>query len=76
MIKIYKNLARKMWENGEDVMIIPNHVRPTGILAFWSHRPEGELENGAFDKLCNAIHYYNCSPETGMELAFYAKELS
>ena len=73
MVKITKGLARKMYENGEDVMIIPSRVRPTGPLAFWSRKPDGELEEGAFDKLCNAIHYYNCSPETGMSLVYYAK---
>ena len=73
MVKITKGLARKMYENGEDVMIIPCRVRPTSMLAFWSRKPDGELEEGAFDKLCNAIHYYNCSPETGMSLVYYAK---
>ena len=75
MVKITKALARKMYENGEEVMIIPNRVRPDGILASWTSKPEGELEPDAFEKLCNAIFYYNCSPETGMKLAFYAKEV-
>ena len=75
MVKITKALAKKMYENGEQVMIVPDRVRPTSVLAFWSVKPEGELEADAFDKLCNAIHYYNCSPETGMKLVFYAKEV-
>ena len=64
-----------MWENGEEVMVIPNRINPTSPLAAWISRPEGELEAGAFEKVCNAVHYYNCSPETGMELVFFAKEL-
>lgn len=75
MIKITKTLARKMWERGEEVMIIPDRVKPDGILASWTRKPEGLLEFDAFNKLCNAIHYYNCSPETGMKLAYYAKEV-
>ena len=75
MTKITKALARKMYNKGEQVMIIPDRVRPTSKLAFWSTKPDGELEEDAFDKLCNAIFYYNCSPETGMKLAFYAKEV-
>lgn len=73
MVKITKALARKMFENGEEVMIIPNKVRPNGLLASWLRKPENE--DGDFEKLCNAIFYYNCSPETGMKLAFYAKEV-
>ena len=73
MVKITKALARKMYNNGEEIMIIPNKVRPNGMLASWLRKPENE--DGDFEKLCNAIFYYNCSPETGMNLAYYAKEV-
>ena len=74
MVKITKTLARKMYNNGEEVMIIPNKVRPNGMLASWTTKPADDLD-ADFDKLCNAIFYYNCSPETGMNLAYYAKEV-
>lgn len=74
MVKITKALARKMYNNGEEVMIIPNKVRPNGMLASWTTKPNDD-PNADFDKLCNAIFYYNCSPETGMNLAYYAKEV-
>ena len=73
MIKVWKNYARKAYERGEEVMIIPDKVRPTGILASWQQNPNAQA--GDFDKLCNAIHYYNCSPETGTKLAYYVKEV-
>ena len=74
MVKITKALARKMYNNGEEVMIIPNKVRPNGMLASWTSKPADD-SSADFDKLCNAIFYYNCSPETGMNLAYYAKEV-
>ena len=74
MVKITKALARKMYNNGEEVMIIPNKVRPNGMLASWTTKPADD-HDADFDKLCNAIFYYNCSPETGMNLAYYAKEV-
>ena len=74
MVKITKALARKMYNNGEEVMIIPNKVRPNGMLASWTTKPADDAD-ADFDKLCNAIFYYNCSPETGMKLAYYAKEV-
>lgn len=74
MVKITKALARKMYNNGEEVMIIPNKVRPNGMLASWTTKPTDDPD-ADFDKLCNAVFYYNCSPETGMNLAYYAKEV-
>ena len=71
MIKVTKGMARKLYNDGEEIMIIPNRVRPDGVLASWL-RKENDVD---FDKLCNAIHYYNCSPETGMTLVYYAKEV-
>lgn len=74
MVKITKGMARKLYNEGKEVMIIPNRVRPTGILASWTTKPNDDPD-ADFDKLCNAIFYYNCSPETGMKLAYYAKEV-
>lgn len=74
MVKITKALARKMYNEGSAVMIIPSRIRPTSILASWTTKPANDPD-ADFDKLCNAIHYYNCSPETGMGLTYYAKEV-
>lgn len=40
----------------------------------WTSKPADDPD-ADFDKLCNAISYYNCSPETGLGLTYYAKEL-
>jgi hypothetical protein len=74
MVKITRALAKKMYDSGEEIMVIPNRVRPNGILAGWTSKPADD-PTADFDKLCNAVFYYNCSPETGMKLAFYAKEV-
>lgn len=74
MMQITKGLARKMYDNGEEIMIIPNKVRTNSPLAFWTTKPMDD-PSADFDKLCNAIFYYNCTPETGMKLAYYAKEV-
>ena len=74
MVKITRALAKKMYDNGEEIMVIPNRVRPDSILAGWTSKPTDD-PTADFDKLCNAVFYYNCSPETGMKLAYYAKEV-
>ena len=73
MIKITKGMAQKLYNEGKEVMIIPDRIRTNSPLASWLVKPADESVD--FDKLCNAIHYYNCTPETGMKLAFYAKEV-
>jgi len=73
MIKITKGMARKLYNEGAEVMIIPSRVRPNGMLASWITKPEDD--SVSFEQACNAIHYYNCSPETGMSLVYYAKEI-
>lgn len=74
MIKITKGMARKLYNEGKEVMIIPNRIRPTSMLASWTTKPADDPD-ADFDKLCNAIFYYNCSPETGTNLVYYAKEI-
>ena len=74
MVKITKALAKKMYDNGDEIMVIPSRVRPNGMLASWTTKPKDD-PSADFEKLCNAIFYYNCSPETGMTLHYYAKEV-
>lgn len=73
MIKITKGMARKLYNEGKEIMVIPSKIRPTSILAAWYHK-SAEADD-TFEKLCNTIFYYNCSPETGMNLVYYAKEV-
>jgi len=73
MVKITKALAKKMYEQGHAIMVVPCKVRPDGKLASWISKPDDP--DATFEKLCNAIFYYNCSPETGMNLVYYAKEV-
>lgn len=72
MMKITKGMARKLYNQGEEVMIIPNRIKTNSPLAAWITKPEDN--SVSFEQTCNAIHYYNCSPETGMTLAFYGKD--
>lgn len=74
MVKITKALAKKMYDNGEEILILPNKMKVTSTMAVWVTKPQ-EAEADAFEKLCNVFFYYNCSPETGMNLAYYAKEV-
>lgn len=74
MVKVTKALAKKMYDEGSEVMVIPSKIRPNSILANWTSKPQND-STADFEKLCNAVFYYNCSPETGMTLAYYVKEV-
>jgi len=73
MIKITKGMARKLYNEGTEIMVIPNRIRVDSPLAGWITKPEDN--SVSFEQMCNAVHYYNCSPKTGMTLAYYAKEI-
>ena len=73
MIKITKGMARKLYNKGEEIMVIPDRIRTNSPLAGWITKPEDN--SVSFEQMCNAIFYYNCSPETGMTLVYYAKEV-
>ena len=73
MIKITKGMARKLYNEGAEIMIIPNQICPTSMLNAWYHK-SAEADD-TFEKLCDIIFYYNCSPETGMSLVYSAKEI-
>lgn len=75
MIKVSKTYARTLYNAGKEIMIIPNKMRTDSFMASWITKPEGGDPTMDFEKLCNAISYYNCSPETGMGLAYYIKEM-
>ena len=73
MMKVTKTYARTLYNAGKAVMIIPNKMRTDSFMAVWQTKPDDD-PYADFDKLVNAISYYNCSPETGMGLCYYAKE--
>ena len=51
MVKITKALAKKMYDNGEEIMVIPSRIRPNGMLASWTSKPADD-PSADFDKLC------------------------
>ena len=74
MVKITKALAKKMYDNGEEIAVVPSRINPKSPLFGWITKPT-EDPDASFEKLCNAVFYYNCSPKTGMSLVYYAKEV-
>jgi hypothetical protein len=70
LIRVHKTTAKKMFNNGEKLVICPNNLRP-GFPWF----PDATIDNKEetdFDKHINSFSYYNCiNKETGYYIAYY-----
>ena len=71
--RITKTQARKIYNGGGVVYIIPRNCYPSGV---WL--TAYEMENGggrSFDSIVNEYTYYNCNAFLGYYPAFYLREV-
>lgn len=75
--RVSKPSARKLYNSGVEIYIIPHKVRPCtacGIGAFYSKDLYVDFD-GDFDALVNQYTYYNCQyNEWGKYPAFYVRK--
>ena len=71
MTKIRKNTARKLFNDGQELIIIPCKCAPGGAWLTGFRICKNDLENADFDRLINEFEYYNCNAEMGKYTAFY-----
>ena len=66
--RIDKRIARKLYDQGVPVLIIPHKCSPRGA---WVTGFEMINNGRAFDAFVNEFTYYNCCNESGYYPAFY-----
>ena len=69
--RINKKQARSLYNNGIDIMIIPNKCSPNNLwfIGIWYNV---NISGSDFDKLVNEFEYYNCNyAELGKYAAYY-----
>ena len=71
MVKIRKNTARKLFNNGHELIIIPCKCAPGRVWLTGFKICKNNLENADFDRLINEFEYYNCNSELGRYTHFY-----
>lgn len=81
--RISKPAARKAYQSGETVYLIPCKLSPVNMYMpamGISCKPSQDTSPvyypscaATFDSRVNAFEYYNCSPETGNYTAFYSR---
>lgn len=78
MIKINKSEARKQFNFGVNVYIIPNKMNINNMVIPFYKMNSWELKlldnNITFDKFINEYEYYNCRYETGYYCSYYLVE--
>jgi hypothetical protein len=73
--RISKKQARKLYDSGKDIRVVPCKYRPDNewIKFNINNTYESATSQRTFDKIINDIEYYNCCYETGYYAAFYIK---
>lgn len=71
MIKIRKNTARKLFNNGKELILMPCkcHWGAVGLMGIAISK--NYITHADFDSLVNAFEYYNCNSQLGNYTAFY-----
>lgn len=73
--RIDKRVARKMYNEGLDVVFIPCNMRPDSDWGLGIPQNKNNIGNDGtdFDKLVQLYQWYNCNAETGKYVAFYVE---
>lgn len=75
MKRISKAAARKIWNNGENFIMVPCKLSPKGLGACFTRCDlSNDWQHDSFDALINEFSFYNCNRETGQHVAFYLEE--
>ena len=76
MKRINKATARKMWNEGNNFIIVPCKCSPMGLGALYTSTDlsSEDIPRRSFDSFVNEFEYYNCNAETGRYAAFYTGE--
>lgn len=71
MQKLNKSQARKAFNNGLELKIIPHKANPNSPWFSGANYKNNNSFVESFDELVNSITNYNCNSELGYYLAYY-----
>ena len=74
-IRISKSEARKIYDRGESICIIPCKLEPFTPWPCEFITEVDRWEKEGFDELVNAMEYYNCYQKMGRYVNFYKMEV-
>ena len=73
--RVTKTVALRKYLCGEELIVAPHKVNPSTRWCNYStvSNPNRVGDKQDFEKIMNAIRYYNCNPETGYYLSYYVR---
>lgn len=74
--RVDKRIARKLYNEGKDVMFCPCNMRPDHTFGMGILENKDWLgnEGKSFDEVSDWYTWYNCNSETGRYVAYYMVE--
>lgn len=71
MKKVNKSVARKAFNNGEIVHVVPCKANPASMWFRDSMIVISKLRTPDFDAIVEKFQYYNCNAQLGKRVAYY-----
>lgn len=71
MTKVSKAAARKAFNNGEYVHLVPSKANPASMWFRDSMIVISKLRTPDFDAIIEKFQYYNCNAQLGKRVAYY-----
>ena len=73
--RVTKTVALKKYLNGQEIIVAPCKMNPSTMWCNYStiSNPNRVAGREDFEKVLNAIRYYNCNNETGRYLSYYIR---
>ena len=71
MTKVNKAAARKAFNNGQFVHVVPNKANPNSIWFRDCMIVISKLRTPDFDAIVEKFQYYNCNNQLGKRVAYY-----
>lgn len=71
LVKTTVNTARKLFDNGDTVYLLPNKVKLGNAWIMPFAVSQDTAEGHSFDNIINAYSYYNCNKEVGNGISYY-----
>jgi len=76
MEKINKRQARKAFNEGKEIILVPCKVNPTNDIwgiSYTTQKDNQDVKGVSFDKIVDLFEMYNCNNELGNYTAYYIK---
>lgn len=71
LVKTNVRTARKLFETGKPIYLLPNKVRLINAWVFPYAIDKNRANGDSFDNIVNAFSYYNCNNELGNSVSYY-----